>query len=44
MLDSIEKARKTLSGDDEAEIRVDSLLKDEDIERMLSREEFSTII
>ena len=44
MLDGIEKARIALSGDSEAELRVDSLLEDEDLERTLEREEFETII
>ena len=38
MLDSIEKARKVLSGDTEANIQIDYLMNDEDLERKLTRE------
>ena len=38
MLDAIEKARKVLSGDTEANIHIDYLMNDEDLERKLTRD------
>ena len=38
MLQSIEKARKILSGDTEANIHIDYLMNDEDLSRKLTRD------
>lgn len=44
MLETIEKSRKLLSGDTEANIGIDYLLNEEDLNRKLNREEFETLI
>lgn len=44
LFDTIEKARKLLSGDTEASINIDYLLNEEDMNRKLTREEFETLI
>ena len=40
MYEAAEKARKTLSGDTEAQINIDYLLNEEDLIRKMNREEF----
>ena len=40
LLESIEKARKTISGDDEAKINIECLMNDEDLRVTLTREQF----
>jgi heat shock protein 4 len=44
MIDAITKARKILSANKEAQISVESLMEDEDLLYMLTREEFEKII
>ena len=44
MLQSIEKARKILSGDTEANIHIDYLMNDEDLSRKLTRDQFNELI
>ena len=44
MLTEIEKARKALSNDSQADIVIDSLMEDIDLERELTREEFEEVI
>lgn len=44
MLETIEKARKLLSGDTEATISIDYLLNEEDLVRKMKREEFEALI
>lgn len=44
MYETIEKARKLLSGDTEASINIDYLLNEEDLNRKLSRDEFEQLI
>ena len=40
MLESIEKARKILSGDDQARINIEYLMADEDMVKTLTRQKF----
>lgn len=44
MVDIIAKARKILTGNREAAVNVDSLMEDEDLHAVLSREEFEQLI
>lgn len=44
MLDSIEKARKILSANQEASVSVECLMEDEDIYRVIPRDEFIGLI
>ena len=44
MYETIEKARKLLSGDSEAMIAIDYLLNEEDLNRKLTRDEFEQLI
>lgn len=44
LYETIEKARKLLSGDTQANINIDYLLNEEDLNRVLKREEFETLI
>lgn len=44
MLQSVEKGRKILSGDTEANIHIDYLMMDEDLDRKIIREEFENLI
>lgn len=44
MLEAAEKARKTLSGDTEANINIDYLLNEEDLNRKMTRDELQQII
>ena len=44
MFETIEKARKLLSGDTEASINIDYLLQEEDMNRKLNRDEFESLI
>jgi len=44
LYETIEKARKLLSGDTEASINIDYLLNEEDLNRKLKREEFEQLI
>jgi heat shock 70kDa protein 4 len=44
LMEAIEKARKTLSADKEAQINVDYLLNEEDLNRNLKREEFEELV
>ena len=44
MYETIEKARKLLSGDTQAQINIDYLMNEEDLNRNLKREEFETLI
>jgi molecular chaperone DnaK (HSP70) len=43
MLDFIEKQRKVLSGNSEASVNVECLMEDEDLNHVLSREEYIKI-
>mmetsp|Transcript_43618 Transcript_43618/g.57784 ORF Transcript_43618/g.57784 Transcript_43618/m.57784 type:complete len:624 (+) Transcript_43618:73-1944(+) len=44
MLETVEKARKLLSGDTEANINIDYLLNEEDLNKKLTRDEFEQLI
>lgn len=44
LLEHIEKARKLLSSTSDAQISIDPLLNDEDLNRTLKRDEFESII
>ena len=44
LFETIEKARKLLSGDSEASINIDYLMNEEDLNRKLKREEFEQLI
>ena len=44
LFETIEKARKLLSGDTEAQINIDYLLNEEDLNRKLTRDEFEQLI
>lgn len=44
MLDSIEEARKALTGDDEAFLNIDCLLEGYDLEKHLMRDDFDRIV
>ena len=44
LFESIEKARKLLSGDTEANINIDYLMNEEDLNRKLTRDEFEQLI
>ena len=44
MLETIEKARKLLSGDTEASVNIDYLLNEEDLNRKMKRDEFEQLI
>lgn len=44
LFETIEKARKLLSGDTEASINIDYLMNEEDLNRKLNREEFEQLI
>lgn len=44
MLDAVEKMRKLLSGNKEADINCESLLDDQDFSRNMSRDEFEKLI
>lgn len=44
LFETIEKARKLLSGDTEANISIDYLLNEEDLNRKLTRDEFEQLI
>lgn len=44
LFETIEKARKLLSGDTEAHINIDYLMNEEDLDRKLSRDEFQQLI
>ena len=44
LFESIEKARKLLSGDTEASINIDYLMNEEDLNRKLTRDEFEQLI
>ena len=44
LFETIEKARKLLSGDTESNISIDYLLNEEDLNRKLTRDEFEQLI
>jgi len=44
MLDAIEKVRKLLSGNKEADLSCESLLDDIDFQKSISRDEFEKLI
>ena len=44
LFESIEKARKLLSGDTEASINIDYLMNEEDLNRKLTRDEFEQLV
>lgn len=44
LLDGIEKMRKLLSGNKEAEINCESLMEDEDFRKLFKREELETLM
>ena len=44
MLETIEKARKMLSGDTESSINIEYLLNEEDLVRKMQREEFEQLV
>jgi len=44
LYETIEKARKLMSGDTEASINIDYLMNEEDLNRKVTREEFETLI
>lgn len=44
LYETIEKARKLLSGDTEAMIGIDYLMNEEDLNRKMKREEFESLI
>ena len=44
LFETIEKARKLLSGDTEAPINIDYLMNEEDLNRKLTRDEFEQLI
>lgn len=44
LLDAIEKMRKLLTGNKEADINCESLLEDEDLKQHFTREEFESLI
>lgn len=44
LLDSIEKARKLLSGNKEADIVCEALMEDNDLRRHISRDDFESLI
>ena len=44
LMDSIEKLRKLLSQNKEAEVHIDSLLEDNDLRLFLTRDEFEALI
>ena len=44
MLDFIEKQRKVLSGNSEASINVESLMEDEDLNYVMTRDEYQNMV
>ena len=44
LLDSIEKVRKLLTANKEADVRCEALMEDEDLDRHLSRDELEELI
>ena len=44
MLDAIEKMRKLLTGNKEADVNCESLMEDEDLKQHFTREEFEELI
>jgi heat shock protein 4 len=44
MLESIEKSRKMLSSTSDAPLNIDYLLEEEDLNRMLTKDEFEKLI